>query len=107
DEPGARTPANRSKGKRGGGMSAAIVLARLAEPIHHAPVGEERQSLEAEGRSRAVAAQALEAVAIGSVHCDASVDVEAVHLGGPRAWATLVFDVVGGAAHSNESRAEQ
>jgi len=61
--------------------------ARLGQEVRDAAVGQERKALQAEGRSRAVPKESLEALAIAGAHGGARVDIEPRGLGDPRALA--------------------
>ena len=63
------------------------VLARLAQGVGDAPVGQDREALEAERGTGAVAAEPLESVAVALVDHDARVHVESVDLRRPGALA--------------------
>ena len=58
-----------------------------APQIRHAAILEDREALQTEGRTRAVAAQAFESFAVAGTHSDARVKVEARHFRDPRALA--------------------
>ena len=59
----------------------------LAEQIRHAAILEDREALQTEWRTRAIAAQAFESFAVAGTHRDARVRVEAQHFRDPRALA--------------------
>ena len=87
------------------------ILPGLAQEVRDAAVFEDREALEAEGRPCAVAAEALEPLAIAGLHDDASVDIEAVLLGDPRALCDaamgVLLGVAGALAEPQEGAAEE
>ena len=90
------------------------VLARLAQQVADASVGEDREAFEAERWPRPITTKTLEAVAIAGAHGHPGVDVEAVDLGAPRALAVAAVPVVvgiergaGAAAQAHERPAEE
>jgi len=58
-----------------------------APQIRHAAILEDREALQTEWRTRAVAAQAFESIAVAGTHSHARVKVEARHFRDPRALA--------------------
>jgi len=72
-------------------------LAGFAKAVGNAAIGPNRETLEREGRARAVATEAFERRAIAGAEGDPGVEVEALHFGAPRALAprAKAFVIVG------------